>query len=236
MSSRARRVHDTRDVQPFPWSATRTPSEAPHPVPITARPPAVPGTAAPAADSEPPAVSPTALAAIEREAFAKGFAQGERAGLEAGQRRADAMLQRLEATIGELAQVRGTLVRQVERQAVELAIAVAGRIVHREISMDPELMSALVRVALDRLGGDEPTTVRLHPEQYAALVGRYGEKLGGEHVRLVAQDSVPRGGCIVESAIGFVDATIQSQLQELTRALLGDDVAAASPPALVDAT
>lgn len=196
--------------------------------------PAGPGGAEPlerAPAHQPPEPVPSSVnaAAIERDAFAQGFAQGERAGLEAGQRRADALLSRLEQTITELAHLKGTLSRQVERQAVELSIAVARRIVHRELALDPELMAALVRVAIDRLGGDEPITIRLHPEQYAALAARLGHALAGAAVTIVPHDRVAPGGCLVESAIGFVDAGVDAQLQELTRALLGHDDAERSP-------
>ena len=55
------------------------------------------------------------LATLEREAFASGYTAGERAGLEAGTKRAEAMLRRLAQTLDELKALRGTLVRQTEQ-------------------------------------------------------------------------------------------------------------------------
>ena len=63
------------------------------------------------------------LAALERDAFTKGYAQGERAGLEAGAKRAEAMLRRLAQTLEELAGLRDTMVRQTERELVQLSLA-----------------------------------------------------------------------------------------------------------------
>ena len=79
------------------------------------------------------------LASLERDAFAKGYAQGERAGLEAGNRRSDAMLRRLGETLEELASLRGTLLHHSERQLVQLSLALARRIVQREIAADEDL-------------------------------------------------------------------------------------------------
>ena len=76
------------------------------------------------------------LAALERDAFAKGFAQGERAGAEAAAQRGEAMLRRLTETLDELTTLRAQMIHQTEQQMVQLALAVARRVVHREVSLD----------------------------------------------------------------------------------------------------
>ena len=100
------------------------------------------------------------LAALEREAFTKGYAQGERAGLEAGGKRAEAMLRRVAQTLEELGGLRQTLIQETERQMVQLALTLARRVVHREVTLDPELAAALAHVALERArhddAGDDP--------------------------------------------------------------------------------
>jgi flagellar assembly protein FliH len=160
------------------------------------------------------------LAAIERDAFAKGYAQGERAGVEAGNRRSDAMLRRLGETLEELASLRRTLLQQSERQLVQLALAIARRIVRREIAADEELLTALARVAIDRLGDSGPATIHLHPDDFARAAARGAHQWEAAHVSVVADPAVSRGGCLVESPFGFVDAGIDAQFQELARALL----------------
>jgi flagellar assembly protein FliH len=160
------------------------------------------------------------LAVLERDAFAKGYAQGERAGVEAGNRRGDAMLRRLGETLEELASLRQTLLRQSERQLVQLALALARRIVRREIAADDELLTALARVALDRLGDAGQATIRLHPEDFARVATGGAQQWVASHVAVVADTAVSRGGCLVESPFGFVDASIDAQFQELARALL----------------
>lgn len=168
------------------------------------------------------------MAALEREAFTKGYAAGERAGLEAGARRADAMLRRVAQTIESLGQLRRTIVRETERQMVELALTLARRVVHREVSLDPQLVAALAHVALERLGERAPATIRLHPDDYATVLSQQGEQWQGAQVSLVPDAAVARGGCVVESDFGMIDASVDAQLDEMSRALLGDDVVATS--------
>ena len=234
MSPRASRIDPSKAVR-FPWSGTAPTLPSPA-EPLFAPPRAVPVATVAVTPMAPPAPDPREheahLAALERDAFAKGYAQGERAGVEAGNRRGDAMLRRLGETLDELASLRQTLLRQSERQLVQLALALAKRIVRREIAADDELFTALTRVALDRLGDARQATIRLHPEDHARLAGKGVAQWAAAHVSVVADPGVTRGGCLVESPFGFVDATIDAQFQELAQAMLDGDAGAVSYAAL----
>jgi flagellar assembly protein FliH len=162
------------------------------------------------------------LATIERDAFAKGYAQGERAGMEAGARRADAMLRRVAQTLEDLSHLRKAIVRETESQMVQLALALARRVVHREVSLDPMLVAAMAHVALERIGESTPATIKLHPEDFAIVAAHRGEAWESAHVRVLPEPSVARGGCVVESEFGVVDGSLDAQFEELARALLGD--------------
>jgi flagellar biosynthesis/type III secretory pathway protein FliH len=208
MSFRARRAEGAR-VAPLPWIGG--------PVP-----PASAGAALPAPSEPPMRELPDrdTLASIEREAFAKGFARGEREGLEAGHARADELLRRLGASLEDLANVRRARLRQAERDVVSLALAIARRIVDRQIETDDELLLAMARVALDRLGDAEAATIRLHPEDYGRAVAHLPENWRSGGVTVVADAEVPRGGCRVETAAGFADAGVDAQFQEMARVLI----------------
>ena len=238
MSSRARRVDAALPVAMFPWSLSGTAAVEPplfldYPGPGLVTPGPVLRTTTevglPAAARPEPAgpVMPLAeqqahLAALEREAFTKGYAQGERAGIEAGGKRAEAMLRRMSQTLDELATLRRTMVRETERQVVELALTLARRIVTRELSIEPDLVAALAHVALERLGEASPATIRLNPEDYTTVSAHRGQQWEGAHVDIVPDPAIARGGCLVESDFGMIDGSIEAQFDELTRALLGD--------------
>jgi flagellar assembly protein FliH len=209
MSSRARRVSDDAAVEAFRWADVEAPPATPPSPARMAVPPA-------AADDQ-----AMRLAALERDAFAKGYAQGERAGMEAAATRGEAMLRRMGQTLEELAGLRAEMIRRTERQMVQLVLAIAERVVHREITLDRGLLVGMARAALDRLGEQASATIRLHPEDYAAAAGRPGaEERAG--VRVVADPLVNRGGCLVESDFGFMDVSADAQFRELARALLDD--------------
>jgi flagellar assembly protein FliH len=219
MSSRARRVVEPSGVIAFPWRGELLEDAVPVPAPPRASEPVKRVTEV---ESQSAAAERDAhLAALEREAFAKGYEQGERSGAAVAAQRGEAMLQRLTQTLEELTTLRTDMIRSTERQLVQLSLAVARRIVHREVSLDADLLIAMARVALDRLGETAQVTVRLHPEEYDAT-GAGRTPVLGSHVTVVADASVGRGGCRVESDFGTMDAGIDAQMQELARALLGE--------------
>lgn len=217
MSSRARRIEGS-NVQAFAWSGSPAQPDA------GARAQARPAAAHPAAktDEEDRAALQARLAALERDAFSKGFAQGERAGGEAAAQRGEAMLRRLTETLEELTTLREQMIHQTERQMVQLALAIARRIVHREISIDQDLLIAMARVALDRLGESAHVTVRLSPEDFDATSAVRSGQWTGTHVTVVADARIGRGGCRVESEFGVMDAGVEGQIHEIARALLGE--------------
>ncbi|MCC7034575.1 MAG: hypothetical protein IT179_17275 [Acidobacteria bacterium] len=204
MSSRARRLAHPSEVRPYDWNGTAPAPRAASPAPIVVAPPVIDA------------------AQVEREAFMKGYAQGERAGAEAAAARGDAVVRRLADTVDEIRTLRTDLLQKAERQIVQLALAIARRIVHREVSIDRDLVAAMGRVALDRLGQTASATIRLHPDDYAAVVRDSAAAASGDGTTtIVADPMVRRGGCLVRSDFGVIDVGIDAQIQEIATALLG---------------
>jgi flagellar assembly protein FliH len=162
------------------------------------------------------------VAALEREAFEKGRLEGERAGESAALARTDDLLRRLSATIDEIASLRVGMMRKTERELVRLAVAMAERIVRKEVQIDRELLAKMAHVAIERLGESVVATIHLNPVDHEALSARRDASLG-QAVQLVADPAVEPGGCLVRSAFGVIDAGIDTQVREVARALLGDD-------------
>lgn len=213
MLSRARRVGADIAVEPFPWTPVGGQPAAPH------RAPQAPRSLPAAAHDD---------AAVERDAFAKGFAQGERAGHEAAAKRAEGLLNQLAQAVKDIAGLRGDILHRTERQVVQLVLAIAERVIHREVMLDRGLLLGMARAALDRLGEHGAATIRLHPDDYQAI-GATSTAAPGS-VQILADPSVARGGCQVQADFGFMDVSPEAQFRELARALLSD-----SPTSSADA-
>jgi flagellar assembly protein FliH len=118
--------------------------------------PAAPEGAAPGAES------------LE-DARQAGFREGEAAGHAAAQNELRPLVERFARTIDELAAMRPRLREQAEGDLVRLAVAIARRVVRRELTIDPQAITGLVKAALEQLSAGERIRVRVHPEDEAAV-------------------------------------------------------------------
>jgi flagellar assembly protein FliH len=148
-----------------------------------------------------------------------GYREGEAAACQAARAKMDAAIDQLGSAVRELAGYRGRLRRDAERDLVKLSVAIAWRILRREVHLDQEAVLGVVKAALERLDAREVCRVRLHPDDLALLNARM-ESLGlGRNVEMAADSSIGRGGAMVETSRGALDASIEGQLQEIERGL-----------------
>jgi flagellar assembly protein FliH len=167
-----------------------------------------------------PATPPVDLAQIEKHAYENGFHQGEKAGMEIAEKKSEALMRAYAAAILELGQHRRAIYTQVEREVVQLALAVAKKIVHREIRADQEIIQTLVKVALSHVADKTGIRVRLNPADYSYLQEQRSEISAGgagAEVVLLADKSIQRGGCLVETDCGNIDARIEEEFREVER-------------------
>jgi flagellar biosynthesis/type III secretory pathway protein FliH len=128
-----------------------------------------------------------------------------------------------EAIDGLEAQQRQRL-EEMQQVAVELAVAIASRLVHERIEAGDFAVETLVRQVVERLGTSQPATVGLHPDDLALLEKRLGSgrRLFAEDsgIRVVADPTLVRGSCKAETADSGVHAQIETQLADVWRHLL----------------
>ena len=109
----------------------------------------------------------------------------------------------------------------VEGQVVKLALAIAGRVLHREAKMDPLLLSAAVRVALEKVKDESETRLRVPLAEVGVWSAAFetgsgeetGKGVGG--VQVTGDAEMPRGECVIETKVGTVDLGIEAQLLEI---------------------
>jgi flagellar assembly protein FliH len=159
--------------------------------------------------------------ALVEAAHRKGYAAGELAGATlAGKRATEQMtpaIARLGALVQELAGLRAQVRKEAEQGTVRLALAIARRVLHRELATDPEALVGLVRSALDRLNAREIHRLRLCATD-AELVAKAGLRLPPA-VEVAADPGLAPGCVVFETARGEVDASIGTQLDEIERGL-----------------
>lgn len=115
--------------------------------------------------------------------------------------------------------------RNVEGDLRTLAVRIAERILGRELSLNPDAVNDIVGSALRQAGAPRDIVLRVHPDDLKALERGRPRLLEraqrAQTLQFRADPSVGRGGCIVESELGTVDARLNVQLEAIERALRG---------------
>ena len=160
-------------------------------------------------------------AEVEKEAYEKGFSEGERAGRETGEKMVEAVLKQYTQTLEELKGLRCNLLTGSEREVVRLSLEVAKKIVKREVCVDEELILALVKVALSRLADQSVMTVRVNPRDCQSIL-HFRESPGHrdswhDGIKLVEDPLITRGGCLIETDSGVIDARVEEQFREIEK-------------------
>lgn len=149
------------------------------------------------------------------EARQSGYREGE-----AGARGAvQPVLERLAHSIDVVAGLRNRIRKEAESDLVKLSIAIARRILHREIGVDPEAISGLMKAALEKVQSQEIHRVRVHPDLEAAVRKALEGLASGRSVQVVADGGRESGDVVFETTRGNLDASIGTQLQEISRGL-----------------
>ncbi|NUM53929.1 MAG: hypothetical protein HUU46_09825 [Candidatus Hydrogenedentes bacterium] len=180
---------------------------------------------APAIDMDPTELE-TPMERAERM-YQEAYAAGRDAGMEAGFAQFKELVgeahKALDSAAHALREANAAFLESVEPQVVELAKAVASRILRRESRTDVELVRNTVRAALENLTERKHAIVRLNPGDMQALTER-GVSLeqffeSFERVDVMPDESVPHGGCTVETKMVDIDARLDTQLMRIFDAI-----------------
>ena len=154
-----------------------------------------------------------------RESHAAGLREGEAAGRSRATADLQQVIERLTRSIEELAALRPRLRAEAEADLIKLSLAIARRVLRRELAIDPEALHGLVLGALEKLQGQEVTRVRVHPSHAALVASCLRQNSAPANVEVIPDPGREPGAVIFETQRGNLDASIESQLQEIERGL-----------------
>jgi len=127
------------------------------------------------------------------------------------------------AAIAEINGERERFYRDAEPELLKLSFAIAEKIIGREVSEHPELVLDLIRKSLKRIKDKSKLGIRVNPDDLQLVREARAELLasvdGVEKIEVSDDRRVGRGGCIIESPNGTLDARAATQLRELERSM-----------------
>ena len=163
------------------------------------------------------------IASIEQEAYEEGFVQGEKDGFELGEKKALKVIENIENLFNEITDLKNDILKQYEKEILELIFAVAEKVVHHEVKLDDTVVKSAIFAALELAVEKSKVVFNVNPDDYD-----YVEKLRPElfnqnkelkSIVVTSNPAVTRGGCFLETPYGNIDATIESMLEKISHCL-----------------
>jgi len=176
----------------------------------------------------------------------KGYDEGVEKGYEEAFEKTRETLAALEQPWIESAkqwdQYRTDVDEQTREAVLELSLRLADKIIQRTIELDPSIVADQLTIALRQVTGVTAIQVHICPddrplleEVMPTLLRKFAEF---EHIELVEDANIGRGGCIVKHESGSVDVSIETQLRRVVELLLPSESTspqAEAPPESVEA-
>jgi flagellar assembly protein FliH len=170
----------------------------------------------------------TRARAVREEARQTGFQEGHADGFKKGE--ADAqleftpLLETLSNAIAEMSRLRAQMFPKMEREMLEMIVGLAKKIILHELTVRENSIQEMLRIGIQSVVDRESMVIRVHPrdkehaENYRPEIL---EMFGGiKNIQFVGDPSIQRGGCIIDTNFGTVDARLEKLDEQLDRILL----------------
>lgn len=166
------------------------------------------------------------VAGLEKEAYEKGFAQGRKDGLALEAKQMEQKGREVQALLDSLAGLKEQIYREAEAEIVKLSLAIAKKILRNEVAAGHHRMDEIIRCAMKYLVDASHLKIRVSPddmEEVQRIVPSLASVARANRIQVVEDRVIERGGCLLETGFGSVNATLQDQLgvleEELDRML-----------------
>ncbi|HET7108473.1 MAG TPA: FliH/SctL family protein [Candidatus Acidoferrum sp.] len=151
----------------------------------------------------------------ERELYERGVRDGEaraKAGFDA---RAAALQAGVGQAVGNFRKESDEYFGRIETEVVQLALAIARKILHRESQIDPLLLTGLVHVALEKLDSGSHVRLKANPADVQFWNEYFAQRGGAGNPELIGDATVNPGECALEAEVGTTRISLETQLKEI---------------------
>lgn len=154
-----------------------------------------------------------------REAFDKGYAEGR----EDAAIRSKAILQSLEQVLQQALTQKDEIIKKAEQQIVQLAMAISKKVTKCEVTMNRDIIFYSVNEAISKIVDKDTINIYMSLRDINAFTQKKDEILKslpiGSHVKIIEDNNIEPGGCVIVTNMGNIDATISSQMLEIEKLL-----------------
>jgi len=157
------------------------------------------------------------IAGTKKEAYEKGFSEG----MESREKEFLAALNTMAEVTREISEFKKNFYSEVEEQMLGLACSIAEKVIHTEVSTNKNIVLAVLREAVKNVVDQDGMKIRLNPDDLRFITEMKPDFLQGingvKNTTFEEDASIKRGGVILETISGEVDARLEQQLIEIKK-------------------
>ena len=160
----------------------------------------------------------------EEQGYKKGYEAGFLQAEEEVKKRYLTQMEQVKYLVEQAYQLKEQIVEESEPVILQLSVMVAEKIILKEIEQTPDIIKEIAQAALRRTREYEKITIDVHPDHFLFLQDAREElklELNGQVELLIYPDpALSQGGCMIRTTTGTIDARIDTQLDEIKKALV----------------
>lgn len=159
-----------------------------------------------------------------KDGYNEGFRKGQENGFKEGNLEAQRLTDRLHTIIERMMDKRQEILAETEQQIVDLVLLMTRKIVKIISENQKNVVVSNVVQALRKVKGRGEVIIRVNMNDVAMTTEHIKEFLTAsenvKNITVVEDTTVDRGGCVIETDFGAIDARIASQLNEIEQRVL----------------
>jgi len=164
------------------------------------------------------------------QGYEDGYSEGKKQGYDEGYNRIlsemSEKIQALETLVKSSFEVKNQIVRSSEKEILEFVVLIAEKMVRTKLEMEPELVSNIIKSAISELKEKDEVKIVINPalaEKIYAITDEIKKGMGGvNNIKIIEDRTVSPDGVIVESVDTRIDARLDTQVAQITKALMAE--------------
>lgn len=164
------------------------------------------------------------MQAVECQAYKKGLSEGIAKGKEIQKNETIQTLQTLNGLIRETSELKKHILETSEEQIFQLVLAITEKVIHMEVKMNRDVIQSVLKSAIRSIVDRENMKIRVHPLDFQYMMEIKSDFLqnfdGIKNIVFEEDDSILRGGAIIETLFGEVDARLDHQYEEIKSSMV----------------
>jgi len=159
--------------------------------------------------------------AITHDAYQKGFDEGVKKGYEDAKKREQEEKEEkfdiLQNLIDEISRFRESQMKGIEGEMLEMVSLITKKLIKKELTLDRDIVLHVIKDAIEGAVGNEKIKIIVNPEDRETILEHRKELIslveGLKNIAVEADSSIEKGGCLIETAYGDIDARLDRQLE-----------------------